>query len=105
MALSYESGVDMSFDTDSLRSAAERYQTAAEDLQTLKTDLEQLLGALSGSDWTTAAGKSFETMVKMDWSSNLDRYCDLISTLSAILRDSADEYEGFLANQVDRLRL
>lgn len=105
MALSYESHVDLAFDTASLRSAAAQYQVAAEDLLGLKAELERLLGALSSSDWTTQAGKAFETMVKMDWSGNLDRYCDLLSTLSNLLRDSADEYDALLQEQVDRLSL
>ena len=105
MALSYQTGVDLAFDTGAMRSAAPEYESASEELTGLKTELDGLLATLTASGWTTEAGKKFAKMVEEDWSSNLVKYCDLISTLAQALRESADEYDRLIEEKVDALRL
>lgn len=105
MALSYGFGVDLAFDTSILLQASRDYETAATELQTLKTELVALLQDLTSSGWTTKAGKAFKEMVEQDWGTNLDKYCDLLKTLSKALSESAKAYDSLVKNQVDRLKL
>lgn len=105
MALSYHLGVDLAFDTLVIQQASKDYATAAEELLTLKNELTALLQDLTSSGWTTKAGEAFKEMVEQDWGTNLEKYCDLLKTLSESLSESAKEYDSLVTNQVDQLRL
>lgn len=100
MGLAYERGVDLAFDTDAFRDAAENFKDVSDELEGLNNDLNKLLTELSTSGWTTQAGRAFQKMVEQDWSTALTRYCDLLKTLSDILNHAATDYETLVDNDV-----
>lgn len=104
-ALSYEKGLDLAFDTDALRTAANKYKQVSTDLSALSNQLNSLLSQLVASGWTTNAGKAFQKMVEQDWSEALSRYCDLLETLSSILNEAAERYEDLVDQDVLQLTM
>lgn len=105
MALSYECGVDLAFDTDTLRSVGKEYRDEAATMRGLRTDLATLLSTLASSGWTTKAGKAFQKMVEEGWAKSLDRYCDLLDTLSETLEESAGCYDQLVEGPVKGLKI
>ena len=65
----------------------------------------RLLDALKDEGWTTNAGKAFADMVAVDWGETIDRYCDMLKTLSDILTKSAGQYEDLMESELSAIRV
>lgn len=103
--MGFGSSVDLQFDTDEFRSIAEEYANSAEELLTLNKELDACLATLK-TKWTTEAGKEFAKMVEECWSNDLlVPYCDLLKTLSQIVKESAGIYDDLITDEVDQLRI
>ncbi|MBM6977002.1 WXG100 family type VII secretion target [Intestinimonas butyriciproducens] len=96
---------DLSFCTEELETAARNYSEIAEDLTAMKEELCRLLDALKDEGWTTNAGKAFADMVAVDWGETIDRYCDMLKTLSDILTKSAGQYEDLMESELSAIRV
>ena len=99
------SGTDLSFDLEDLQEGATSYQSISDDLSQMKQQLCTLLDDLSQKGWTTEAGIAFSQMVAMDWGDTIDRYCDMLETLSEILTRAAKEYDGLVREQIETIHV
>ena len=97
MALAYESGTDLVFDTLVLRDCGRRYGQIAGELRSMASELDDCLQELSKTGWTTAAGAEFHEMTKINWKENIEKYAELLETLAAILAEAAGKYEELIS--------
>ena len=44
-------------------------------------------------------------MVAVDWGETIDRYCDMLKTLSDILTKSAGQYEDLMESELSAIRV
>lgn len=105
MALAYEMNTDLAFDTDVMRSCANRYADVAETLEKLANDLDNCLVELKEKGWTTPAGTAFYEMVNTDWIENIKKYVNLLKTLDRILVSSASKYDALVSSEINDLSL
>lgn len=105
MSIQNEKNTDFGVDTDVLRYAAKEYSNIADELTTLAENLDDLLMLLAEEGWTTRAGKTFQTMAKTNWKSNVQKYSALLETLNSILIKAADEYDEFIVDYVETTKL
>lgn len=98
-------GTDLAFDLEDFQECATSYQTIAGELSEMKQQLCSLLDDLSRKGWTTEAGRTFSEMVAIDWGDTIDRYCDMLETLSKILTRTAQEYDGLIREEIDTIHV
>lgn len=100
MALAYEGNTDLAFDTEALRTAAGQYQDVANQLRNMAKELDSLIIHMKDSGWTTPAGSAFYEMTQTNWSENIEKYAQLLDTLTNILKNAATEYEALVIDHI-----
>ncbi|MBR2190594.1 MAG: WXG100 family type VII secretion target [Eubacterium sp.] len=98
MSLAYEGNTSLAYDTEAMRSCANRYGEIAEELDELSKNLDTKLKLLSSSGWTTPAGSAFHKMTDRSWQKNIRKYTNLLRTLKKILKSAANEYDDLTSD-------
>jgi len=102
MALAYEGNTDLAFDTTVLRNCGSKYTEIAEKLRNMATNLDDCLSELEKSGWTTPAGTAFHKMTKTNWQENIEKYADLLDTLSEIIEQASNEYDTLVTEHIEK---
>lgn len=97
--------VDLSFDTEEMELCAGNYHEISGELSDMKKELCALLDDLKNRGWTTDAGKAFSEMVAVDWGDTIDLYCDMLNTLSEILKQAAGKYEALATTEAEAIKV
>ena len=105
MALAYERNADLAFDTTVFRQYGSRYERIANDLRSMASKLNSCLTELKETGWTTDAGSAFQKLSETNWEQNIEKYADLLDTLSRILDEAAYKYDNLVTNNIERTKL
>lgn len=79
------------FDISEIRSMKTAVANTKTDLKKTKTELLQAIEKLR-TDWNTKAGKEFFESVDLDWSSEIDKYCAILSVVENCLQTAINDY-------------
>ena len=92
------------FDTDVLRTAAERYQKASDELNEIRDELVSGMELLMQVDWRSKAADKLMEQLGCNWSKDVRRYCELVAMLCTLVKDAADKF-GALEEDAAALRV
>lgn len=105
MSVSYESNVDLGFDTTALKNSATKYGAFADELRDMAKDLDDALSELEKNGWTTPAGTAFHEMTDTNWKKNIEKYADLLECLESILDSACTQYDDLVENHIQTTKV
>lgn len=91
------------YDTDAMRTAANKYEAQADKMLTVKNGLNKSIDTLVSEHWRSDAGKAFEQTYSADWGQNVDKYVAVLMELAKMLRKVASEYDA-VTRVAERIR-
>ena len=88
---------DLEFDTDVMKSSAQKFITIGNEMTELKDKLQKDINELKDNYWQSSAGDAFNELYSAEWGNNLDKYVLILQELSKILTKAVNEYEEVAA--------
>ena len=86
----------LKFDANGIRRSAAKFNDYSEQMHTLQTQLKKSLENLQSRDWQGKASDKLVEILGTNWSATVDRYCDLMKVLTAIMNDASATYDQLL---------
>lgn len=85
---------DLEYDTDEMRSSAQKYREIAVDLGTVEKDLKKQIADLKSVYWQSDAGDAFMDMYEETWAANVDKYILVLDKMASLLDQAANDYDS-----------
>lgn len=79
------------YDEDMIASMKSKIDKTAEELRDLNNDILEAVEEME-RDWNTTEGKKFLEDVSTDWSPQVEKYIDVLETISLMLTKAETEY-------------
>lgn len=91
MALFDLSPNKIQYDSEKVAEMKRKIANTSEELKTLNQDV---LGAIKDmeKDWQTTEGKKFLSDIDMDWTVQVNKYVDILDTLTSMLQETENIY-------------
>ena len=91
MALFDSSPNKIQYDSEKVAEMKRKISKTSEELKTLNQDVLKAIQDME-KDWKTTEGKKFLSDIDMDWTVQVDKYVDILDTLTSMLQETENIY-------------
>lgn len=79
------------YDSEKVAEMKSKISNTSEELKTLNQDVLKAIKDME-KDWQTTEGKKFLSDIDMDWTVQVNKYVDILDTLTSMLQETENIY-------------